>query len=123
MKKLTAILLAIVFTVMLAIPATAEGLAGGWTVYADADNLVPEEAAQALEGALEKLVGAAYTPVALLGTQVVAGTNYAILCTITPVVPDAVPAYAIVYVYAGVDGTNEILEVQDITLGLTPAED
>lgn len=121
MKKIIALILAAVLAVIGLAPAFAEeNLAGGWTVYANAEEPVPAEAAEALAKALEQLVGAAYEPAALLATQVVAGVNYAILCTVTPVVPNAVPNWAIVYVYAGVDGTCEILEVQDIAFGLTP---
>jgi len=122
MKKLISVLLIAAMAIMMVVPAMAENITGGWTIYTDTENPVPEDAAEALTKALEGMTGAAYTPVALLATQVVAGTNYAILCTITPVVPDAEPAYAIVYVYSGVDGTNEIIEVQDLTIGLSPVE-
>ena len=80
------------------------------------------EAQAALEKALEGLVGASYEPVACLGKQVVAGTNYCLLCRITPVVPNAVPHFALVYVYQALDGSAELLQVQDLTLGVLPEE-
>lgn len=112
MKK-TMICLILVFALVLcAVAATAETMVGGWEIQEAGP--VPEEAIAALEKATEQMVGAEYTPVALLGTQVVAGINYCILCQVKPVVPDAVPAWALVYVYAGVDGSAEILNVYEL---------
>ena len=82
----------------------------------------PAVSAQAaLEKALEGMVGASYEPVACLGTQVVAGTNYCILCRITPVVPKPTSHFALVYVYRALDGTAKILDVQDLALGVQAA--
>jgi len=92
-----------------------EALVGGWTVTEDA--AVTEEAKEALENAAGELDGAEYEAVALLGTQVVAGTNYCILARITPVIPDPVPHYALVYVYRDLQGNAEILNTKDLILG------
>ena len=70
--------------------------------------------ADALNAALEELVGCVYKPIALLATQVVAGTNYCFLCETTVVAPDAQPSYALVYVFDGLSGEHEILRVQEI---------
>ena len=113
MKKF-ALLFAIVLAIA-SISAFAEPMLGGWTVCEDA--AVTDEAKAALEKALENFVGSNIEPVALLGTQVVAGTNYCLLCKLTNVVPDAVPYYAIVFVYQGVDGTAEILSISPIDPG------
>ena len=87
MKKLSALLLA--FTMLLALSACGQAktdnspaVVGGWTVTKDAK--LSDEAKAAFDKALEGLTGVSYEPVALLGTQVVAGKNYAILCRITP---------------------------------------
>ena len=91
---------------------------GGWTITEDDFSAVMDnEANDALEAALEGYTGMTFEPIALLGTQVVAGTNYMILCRGTAVVPDATPALKVVTVYAGVDGSNEILNVADFDLG------
>ena len=66
-----------------------------------------DAAKAALEKACETLTGAEYTPVALLATQIVAGTNYRIICQSTPAVPGAESSYVIVTVYADLQG-NEI---------------
>lgn len=120
MKKLIAVVLCLMMSLTL-LCASAEGvLAGGWTPAED--TAVTEEAQAALTKALDGFVGSNIEPVALLGTQVVAGVNYCLLCRVTPVVPNAVPHYALVYVYAGVNGSCELLEIQDLELGLTQAE-
>ena len=123
MKKFLCLALIAALCSMLFVPALAQApLAGGWTPAED--SAVPQEAADALQKAMEHMVGSNIEPVALLGTQVVAGTNYCLLCKITPVVLNPVPHYALVWLYSGVDGTASILEIQDISIQLpeTPAE-
>ena len=94
--------------------AIAEPLAGGWqNVPCEAVEL-PEDAQAAFDKALDGLVGARYVPVALLSTQVVAGMNYCILCQITPVVPNPTPTWALVYIYADLQGNAEITNVYDL---------
>ena len=117
MKKLLAMLLIVALLIPAAALAEAP-LLGGWTVYENAEALpIPEEAAAALEAALSGLVGCDYRPLALLGTQVVSGTHYCFLCELTPVVPDPVPYYALVYVYAPLEGPAQVLSVTDLPLG------
>ena len=88
--------------------AGVPGLAGGWN--APDSPVLTNEAAAALGKATEKLVGAEYTPIALLGTQVVAGTNYSILCEITAASPEAEANYAVVIVYENLEGGAEIID-------------
>ena len=94
--------------------AIAEPLAGGWqNVPCEAVEL-PEDAQAAFDKALDGLVGAHYVPVALLSTQVVAGMNYCILCQITPVVPNPTPTWALVYIYADLQGNASITNVYEL---------
>ncbi len=117
----------VVIALMMALCAAstlAEPLDGGWqNVPCEAAGL-PEDAQAAFDKALDGLVGAEYTPVALLSTQVVAGMNYCILCQITPVVPDATPTWALVYIYADLQGNAEITNVYDLYIDRhsTPAD-
>ncbi len=107
-----------------AVSALAEPLAGGWqNVPCEAAEL-PEDAHAAFDKALEGLVGAQYTPVALLSTQGVAGMDYCILCQIPPVVPATAPAWALVYIYADLQGNAEITNVYDLYIDRhsTPAD-
>lgn len=116
MKKIWTCLLVGTLLLTAAMPALGEQLlVGGWTPTEDAT--VPDEVAEALSKALDGLVGATWEPVALLGTQVVAGLNYCLLCRITPVVPDPLGQYALVYLYVGLQGEAEILGTSDLDLG------
>ena len=117
MKKTLSLILIAALCSMLFVPVCAETpLMGGWSVTESSE--VPQEAADALNKAMENFVGSTIEPVALLGTQVVAGINYCLLCRISPVVPNPVPHYALVWVYSGVDGSAQILEIQDISIVL-----
>jgi len=73
-----------------------------------------EDAKAAFEKATGALDGSEYEPIALLGTQIVAGTNYAVLCRITAVTPDAEPELGIVYIYEDLEGNCEVSEVKDL---------
>ena len=68
---------------------------------------------KALENAATKLDGAEYKEVCCLRTQIVSGTNYCLLCEITPVVPNAESHFAIVFVYEDLDGNAQITDVFD----------
>ena len=114
MKK-ALILLVALGLVLAVISANAEQIVGGWTpVVQEEAGKLPEDAQAAFDKVTEQLDGASYTPVALLSTQVVAGTNYCILCQITPVVPDPVPTWALVYIYADLQGNAEILNIYEL---------
>lgn len=116
-KKMIRLTGFVLLLMMLAVSASAETLAGGWQVTPyEGGTELPEEAQAAFDKATAELVGAAYTPVALLSTQVVAGMNYCIFCQITPVVPDAVPYWALVYIYADLQGNAEITNVYDLDI-------
>ncbi len=113
MKKVFAVLLALLTLVCAA--AAAEILSGGW--MPSADPAVTEELKAVFDKGMETLVGVDYTPVAYLGSQVVAGTNHAFLCQAKVVYPGAEPAYAIVYLYQDLGGGVQILNIADFDIG------
>lgn len=84
---------------------------GGW--FQSESPVVTEEVRASLEKALDGAVGAIYNPIAVVSSQVVAGMNYCILCEVTPVVPDAVSTYSLVYLYVDLDENAEITEMAD----------
>ena len=92
----------------------APAMAGGWTNVLHEPQALPEEAQAAFSTATEQLAGAIYTPVALLSTQVVTGINYCILCQVTSAAPDAVPAWALVYIYADLHGGARVTNVYEL---------
>ena len=95
-----------------------------WTNVPHEALELPADAQAAFDKAVHGLVGAKYTPVALMSTQVVAGMNYCILCQITPVVPNATPAWSLVYIYADAKGNARITNVYDLYIDrhAAPAE-
>ena len=119
MKKISALLLALLMILSLSACGQAKEAApaavGGWTVPEKAE--VTEDAQAAFDKAREGLTGVSYTPVALVGTQLVSGTNYCILCEARVVYPDAVPYYALVYVYADLNGGAELLDIVILDIG------
>lgn len=87
----------------------ADVITGGWETNDGELSLDKnEDAKAAFEKATEGLEGYTYEPIAYLGSQVVAGTNYAILCKGEVVSPDAEPAYEIVYIYENLEGNAEV---------------
>lgn len=97
------------------VESEAPSLVGGWTITKDIT--VSDEAKAAFDKALDGFTGVDYQPLALLGTQVVAGTNYCILCEAKVVYPDAVPYYALVYIYADLQGGAKILNIVSLDIG------
>lgn len=97
--------------------AAVEHVDGGWAVQ-QGRTALNHHVKSVFNRALDGLVGAEYEPVALLGTQVVAGTNYAILCRITPVVLHPEPHWGVVYIYEDLQGKAKFLDVKDLALGI-----
>lgn len=91
---------------------------GGWNINQKSLTLSDnKEAEKAFKEATENLVGCEYEPIAYLGSQVVAGSNYAVFCSMTPVVPNAKRSFVIVYISENLDGKSEIMKIEDCELG------
>ena len=120
MKKIIALVLATVL-ICAASAAAAEGpMTGGWTP--SADPAVTEERNAVFAKGTETLTGMDYVPLVYLGSQVVAGTNHAFLCQAATAYPgtegiEAVPAYAIVYLYEDLQGNVSILNIANLDVG------
>lgn len=91
---------------------------GGWA-YAESTEIT-DDIKKVMEKATETLTGATYEPVAYIGSQVVAGTNHAILCKCSPSVAElnGATTYVLVYVYEDLQGKCEITETTDVVLGI-----
>ncbi len=89
--------------------AMAEPLVGGWTV--PESSAITPELQEIFDSALEGLVGVSYKPVALLGTQVVAGMNYRFLCEADVLYPHTEPYYATVTVYRDLQGNAIVTSI------------
>lgn len=81
---------------------------GGWDETES--PVLTEESKAALEQALSTITGTTYTPVALVSTQVVEGTNYCFLCLGTDSVPGGESRYTLVYVYQPLEGDAEVTD-------------
>ena len=116
MKKFVSLLmLAALLLSSFIIPSFAEEpLLGAWSANVDHPSEIPQDVLDAFQAATESTTDYVYKPIALLGSQVVAGMNYCLLCETTLAVPDAQPSYALVYFYDGVNGEKEILKVDEI---------
>jgi len=90
---------------------TAQTLAGGWAVPES-----QEEGIAAFNDAVEGLLGVGYTPVRVLGQQVVSGMNYCVLCRAQVVRPDAKPYWCLAYVYRDLNGSASVTEFTDLEL-------
>lgn len=79
-------------------------------ITADIQKIVDKAAA--------KRLGTEYTPIAYLGSQVVAGKNHAILCRTTPVTadPNAAGSLVIVTIYEDLQGNCEITGTTNVSL-------
>ena len=91
------------------------GLTGGWTITEDTS--IPEDVLALFEKATAELTEAKYEPVALLGTQVEAGTNYCILCRVTPTDSDGQPGYALGYICRDPEDNASLLGFIGIEIG------
>ena len=117
MRKILAMVLVLALALGLSC-ACGEGMVGGW--QAAEDPAVTEELQAIFDKGLEGLVGVGYTPVAYLGSQVVAGTNHAFLCKVVSAYPgslEAAPAYAMVYLYEDLSGGVSVLCIADFDVG------
>ena len=91
---------------------------GGWS-YAESTEIT-DKIKQVMEKATETLTGETYEPVAYIGSQVVSGTNHAILCKASPSVKElnGESRFTIVFVYENLEGKCEITGTKDITIAV-----
>ena len=134
MKKIVALLLGAVMILALAACGSQTGdgntsettksgsngkeAVGAWAITEGDFSLTEnKEAAAAFEKATEQFDEFMYSPVAVLGSQVVSGMNYSYLCRGKGVVPGAEAEYAILNVYqdlkgnAHITGTSSLIEI------------
>ena len=96
---------------------TEKNLAGGWQVNDDIEPTpLPDDAQKAFDKAVEGFDGNKLTPMALLGTQVVSGKNYAILCGSELVTEEPVTNLQVVTIYADLEGKSEITNICTLDL-------
>ena len=112
MKKLVSCVLAVLMLAS-AFGFAEDGgmLAGGWQVGESANQEVMEGVNKALEG----FAGTGIETDLLVGTQLVAGTNYCFLSKVTTVTATPVTNWALVYFYIDLEGNSTMTRIQDLT--------
>lgn len=86
---------------------------GGWELNLESTLMADHpEALAAFENATADLSDYDFEPVALLGSQIVSGTNYAVLCR-----EMSLPAYEVMYIYEDLQGNAQILGTEAIQIG------
>ena len=92
--------------------------AGGWS-YAESSEIT-DKIKEIMAKATETLTGETYEPVAYIGSQVVSGTNHAILCKASPSVKElnGESKWVLVFVYENLEGKCEITGTKDITIAV-----
>lgn len=111
MKKFITLVLALAMLLSLTACAASESkLLGGWQKIDP--PVVTDDVAALVEKASDNMLGAEYVPTAYIAKQIVSGTNYLVLCEITPVTPDAVGHYSLVYIYEDLQGSVSITDTK-----------
>ena len=90
------------------------GAVGSWEV--SDSNAMTDELKKYFEEAVSKLDGYNHTPVALLATQVVSGTNYCFLCTSTIQANNAAKEMKLAYIYVDLSGSATFLKDEVLML-------
>lgn len=129
LKKLSVVLLAFVLLFVMATcgssdqtsentsgAETSEPVAGGWELFDNKTNVLPEDVQASFDKASETFTGSELKPVAYVASQVVAGTNYMILCEAATTTEQPKTSYQMVIVYADLEGKAEITQMKEFDL-------
>ena len=97
-------------------PMTAT-VVGGWTIAEDPaiTDEINNIFSRALDNYQTGTITVAYTPYAYLGSQVVAGTNHAVLCRASEI--NKGTSWAIVYIYEDLQGNATVMNIADFNFG------
>lgn len=117
-SKKAAILCAFLILVMIAsaVPASAAKKTGGWTVSKARYSFLTSAQKTVFKKATKNLTGVNYKAVAVVATQVVAGTNYAFLCQGTTVTKRSVKSWYILTVNKDLNAKVRLLSSKKINL-------
>lgn len=90
-------------------------ISGGWEVATTTkyEKDIDKKALSAFDKAIEEYTGLTLDPFALIGTQVVSGTNYMFIARGTTVTQEPVSGWKIVTIYEDLKGNAEVKDVND----------
>lgn len=102
------------------IDANNEEVTGGWEVESSGRpyTIFEESEYTFYDKATETLTGMNFKPVALLGKQLVAGNNYAVLCYGAATVPDAKENVYVLTIYEDLQGNAEVTGIAYVDLSV-----
>ena len=87
---------------------------GAWTISDQSNEAkLPDEVEKAFRKATESFTGSTLIPVAYIGSQVVAGMNYMILCRSVTAAQEPETSYKIAVIYADLEGNAELTSLSD----------
>ena len=130
-RKLTAILLALLMITMITAcgtssksgendeldtPDSSEAVSGGWELFDNKANTLPDDVQKAFDKATKTFTGSELKPVVYVASQVVAGTNYMVLCEAATTTEKPDVSYQMVVIYADLEGNAEITQVKEFDL-------
>ena len=125
MKKLKQIIsIMLISTIAVGISACTSGKSdhdevpepetGAWTINHQQNKAkLPENVEKAFNKAIENHTKSTLEPVAYIGSQVVAGMNYMILCQDLPEGQEPEASYKIAIIYADLEGNAELTSLND----------
>ena len=91
-----------------------ESVSGGWDLFDNEANALPEDVQTAFDKAAETFTGSELKPVAYVASQVVAGTNYAFLCHSKLASADPAESIQLVIVYEDLEGNATIAGISNV---------
>lgn len=99
------------------IERNAEVLLGGWSTDLPTKGAELEPEVQAVfDGATSTLTGMTYYPITTLGKQIVAGTNYAVICYGGASYQNAIGSIYVLTIYKDLTGNQEIVSQAYVNL-------
>jgi hypothetical protein len=78
------------------------------------DGAISQEMQEIFDKATAKIIGVDYTPVELIGTQIVNGINYRFLCKAKTFSPSATARKVVVTVYQKLNGEAVVLDIVNL---------
>lgn len=88
---------------------------GGWTVNENMKECdLPKSVEIAFRKATDVLLGAKYMPVLFIGSQVVAGTNYMLICKQTLILAESIEHVVKMGIYVNLDFEAVVTSIETI---------
>ena len=96
---------------------SAVGETGAWTINSQKlKTKLPKDVKEAFDKAMEGFTGSTLESVAYVGSHVVAGANYMILCRATTTTETPEVTYQMVIIYADLDGNAELTSMKEFDI-------